>query len=181
MKNKKGVPSPTDASFPDGLEQLKNALESGAYKETLVTPPVIQAEDAYLPLNHLFNAASKKAFKKEVKTLISKRHSPIMPVEATDRVAFFGCVAVGERNIFDAAKCVAYTVNGYASQGLVTGVLLKLSIIKLWSEEWELDKYVVVSYPCMTSEGYDLAKADGVRDANSCWCEEGGISKAIVK
>lgn len=181
MKAKKGDTSPKTDNIPDGLEQLKNALEAGSYKENIHLPAAkLEVNDAYLPLNHLFNAAAKKAFKKEVKTLIVKRKG-MFDQDVIDRVAFFSCQAIGERNIFDAAKHVANTINGYASEGFVTGYLVKLSIIKLFSEEWELDKYVVFSYPCMTDDGYKKAQERGIQGGDPTWTEEGGIGRAIAK
>lgn len=129
----------------------------------------IQTESIYLPLNHLFTASSKRAMRQEFTTGTSVRQRKLEVITSIcgayvdDPVTFFGCVAVGERKIFDAAKQVAWAVNECSKEGWVTGGMkdMKLSLIRLVSEPHELEKFVIISYVSMTFYGYtEMKKRD---------------------
>lgn len=120
-------------------------------------------ENLYLPYNHLFSAASKRAFQNEVKQHIVERELKVITTTALkviDEVRYFGARATGERKIFDAAQKVANTVNFYASKRFVTGALLKLALIQLATEPHELEEFVVVSYVALSPEGLEYLRAN---------------------
>lgn len=127
--------------------------------ETLQTPPELLVTDIYLPLNHLFNSAAKRAFQNKIELLKQERFSINSPFEkVVDEVRFFGCKAVGERKIFDAAQNVANEVNFYANLGFVTGAMTKLLLYKLFSEPFQLEQWVVLSYIALSPEGLEYLK-----------------------
>lgn len=115
--------------------------------------------DIYLPLNHLFNNAAKKAFSQKVTASPHVRKvkysGNFVHENVIDPITYFGSVAVGERNIFDAAKEVANSINACAKEGWITGSLTKLALIKLASEVHEVERYIVVSYVAMTQFGFE--------------------------
>lgn len=135
-------------------------------KEQLANAPVsnsIKAENIYLPLNHLFNAASKRAFENVVSSLARQRQVKVVSttqLKVIDEVKFFGAQAVGERKIFDAAQKVANAVNHYSDRGFITGVLCKLIMIQLATEPHQLEKYVICSYVALSPEGLEYLKAN---------------------
>lgn len=122
------------------------------------SPNALQVHDIYLPLNHLFNQASKWAFEHPVKTMVVPRKVRYIATTDTtvyDHVKFFGASAVGERKIFDAAQKVANTVNFYADRGYVTGVLTKLILLQLVTEPHQLERWVICSYVALSAEGIE--------------------------
>ncbi|SRR6266481_2367346 len=130
---------------------------------TDIPAPGIKYHDIYLGLNHLFNAASKQAFEFEVDSIHPKRKIKVIistQTETQDEVKFFGAKVTGERNIFDAAKHVANTVNEMAKEGYVTGVLkgCKLIVLDLVREPHELAKFYVLSYPALSQYGVEALK-----------------------
>lgn len=138
------------------LIQLEEALMDYKAKAAL------NIDKIYLPLNHIFNQASKRAFQTSVdKTMIERTKTVItdLVVEVLDEVRYFGSTAVGECEIFDAAQKVASQVNEYADQGFVTGVLgCPLIMLKLATEPHELEKYAVLSYVALSPEGIKYLK-----------------------
>lgn len=148
--------SKTKTSAISRLSQAVKEVEKEVAEMTKGSP--MQVENIYLPLNHLFNAAAKRAFKIEVKEL-----NPVRQVTAVattqfkvkDTVRYFGARAVGERKIFDAAQKVANKINELANHGFVSGVLTKLVAIKLATEPFQLEQYVVISYVAVTDAGLE--------------------------
>lgn len=123
----------------------------------------LKIEDIYLPLNHLFSVASKQAFKFEKDQLKSVRKVKVIYTtidKVTDEVRFFGARVTGERNIFDAAKTVATTINELAKDGFITGVLkgCKLMLIELATEPHQLQEWIVVSYVSLSPQGIEALK-----------------------
>ena len=139
-------------NLEEAVESLNQALESYKY-ETDEVPRVV---DIYLPLNHLFNQAAKKAFQFQVKGAVNKRTIEKHDggkVEVIDKVRYFMTEAVGEREIFNSAQKIANEINSLALKGYVTGALLKLGMIKLSTEPHELERYMVVSYVSINKQG----------------------------
>ncbi len=121
-------------------------------------------KDIYLPLNHLFSEASKKAFEfestetefqRERKALanIHKKSSSktLEKVEAR----YIGTYVKGQKGIYDGAKKVANRVNELASKGYVVGCLkgAQLFLYELIREDYELEKYFLLSYIILTPAG----------------------------
>lgn len=142
-------------SVQDTLKQVRDL------QEELEKNPIsnsLYVQDAYLALNHLFNQAAKRAYENQVKQLVNPRKLKVVrttKLEVFDRVRFFGVVASGERKIFDAAREVANSINELANKGYITGALCRLSIMRLATEPHELDKFIIMSYPCLSPEGYE--------------------------
>lgn len=136
--------------------------------------PALKLHDIYLPLNHLFNAAAKRAFTRQVKDLRPIRDLVFfsdLQTKVQDTVKYFGAQVRGERKIFDAAQKVANHVNFYADKGFITGYLTKLMLCPLVSEPHQLERFVVVSYVAFSPEGLKFL------EANPCPIEfkEGGL------
>lgn len=119
----------------------------------------LKVEDIYLPLNHLFSAATKRAFQNEVKQLAIQRTLTFQvtttQTKVVDQVKYFGAMAKGERSIYDAAQKVANMVNYYSDRGFVTGVLTKLVMIKFVTEPHELEKWAIISYIALSPQGLE--------------------------
>lgn len=117
----------------------------------------LKVQSIYLPLNHLFNQASKRAFEISVKQVPPPPRKLTFITDtrgiAIDEVRFFGAKAVGERQIFDAAQKVANLVNEYASKGFVTAELQKLLLVQLVTEPHQLEEYLVLSYVALSEQG----------------------------
>lgn len=118
----------------------------------------LKVTDIYLPLNHLFDHAAKRAFETVVHQTSSQRELKVISTTRTkviDQVKYFGATAVGERKIFDAAQKVANTVNFYANKGYVTGVLSKLIMYQLATEPFQLERWLLLSYVSLSPEGLE--------------------------
>jgi hypothetical protein len=170
--------------MPKEKEDLSSKLKGLIEELEKITPPTggpaIDVQDIYLPLNHLFSQATKRAFRNQVKTLKSYRKlaNPVTLNQVIqDEVRYFGATALSERKIFDAAKAVVDYVNQLSSQGYVTGYLTKLSIIRLASEPHELEKYMVFCFPCLTPDGI---KSVDIND-HLLSIKEGEIPRYLVK
>ncbi len=154
----------------DPLEQARSAIKQAQEliktleaNEQNIQTAGIKHHDIYLGLNHLFSAATKKAFEFEVDSIHPKRQIKVIistQTETQDEVKFFGCKVTGERNIFDAAKHVANNINELAKEGFITGVLkdCKLIVLELAREPHELPKFYVLSYPALNQYGVDALK-----------------------
>jgi hypothetical protein len=118
----------------------------------------LQLHDAYLPLNHLFSQASKKAFENEVKELNPKRPDPFGLGQIIDILVRIEAIAPGERKIFDAAKTVANLINGLADRKYITGAMTKLAIVQLYTEPFCLPEYAVFSFVSLKSESIEEIK-----------------------
>jgi len=119
----------------------------------------IKADDIYLPLNHLFNTAAKRAMDIKVEHTVIERELTYVTTtqkKVIDQVRYFGAMAVGERNIFDAAQKVANQINQYANKGFVTGSLCKLLMIKFVTEPHQLERWAIVSYVALSPEGIEF-------------------------
>lgn len=141
-------------SFPEKVEKK--------IEEELANNPATNAVrviDIYLPLNHLFNQAAKKAFQNKVKDTVVERSLKVISstqVKVVDQVRYFGAKAVGDRKIFDAAQKVANQINEYANKGYVTGVLgTPLLLMPLATEPHELEKYFILSYVSLSPTGLE--------------------------
>lgn len=140
------------------------------------------AQDIYLPLNHLFSQATKKAFENVVTKIIVDRVSKVTTstIQHTvyDQVRYFGIKAIGERCIFDAAKRLANQINDLASKGYITGVLgPKLSLFQLATEPHQLPEWLVLCYPCFSEQGLAWVESEDFDTEFKI----GGIPKATVK
>lgn len=128
-------------------------------------PNKINVNDIYLPLNHLFNQAAKRAFERKVDNTVTEREVKMLTTtkaKEIDQVRFFGAKAVGERKIFDAAQKVANQINHYADKGLITGVMgnCKLMMIQLATEPFQLEQWIVMSYVALSPYGIDYLKSN---------------------
>jgi hypothetical protein len=141
------------------IEETSDLLKAGKLSAQ------VKVENIYLPLNHLFNAAAKRAFAarsvSEQNPMRKIKFLTTTQTEVQDEVRFFGSRAIGERNIFDAAKKVAGAINHLAGEGYITGVMksCKLMLMELVSEPHELPQFLVLSYPCVSPQGVDYLKS----------------------
>lgn len=153
-----------------GKDPLSNAKKAIDAAQTLLksvdtsSSSAMKVEDIYLPLNHLFSVASKQAFQFEKDQIKSVRKVKVLYTtvdKVTDEVRFFGARVTGERNIFDAAKTVATTINELSKDGFITGVLkgCKLMLIELATEPHQLKQWVVVSYVSLSPQGIEALKS----------------------
>lgn len=143
---------PVQEVLKEAEELLKSAPTQGSS---------LKVEDIYLPLNHLFDQAAKRAFENVVTQLTIQRESKVVSttkIKVIDQVRYFGAQAVGERKIFDACQKVANIVNLYANKGYVTGVLVKLCLMQLATEPFQLERYIVFSYVSLSPEGLEYLK-----------------------
>lgn len=122
-------------------------------------PSSLHVENIYLPLNHLFTQASKKAFQTRISSTIHLRkvEAYIEEEEAfyvEDRVKYFGSRSIGERGIFDAATRVADQINKLSAAGYVTAVLGgPLMLYQLRTEPHQIETFAIISYVALTPEG----------------------------
>lgn len=152
----------------DPLEDARKAIaDAQQFLEDFEDPKVkssIKVEDIYLPLNHLFSLATKQAFKFEKTQIKNVRKVKVIYTtvdKVTDEVRFFGSKVTGERNIFDAAKSVANTINDLSKDGFITGVLkgCRLMLIELATEPHQLQQWLVVSYVSLSPQGIEALKS----------------------
>ena len=147
-------------------EKLVKALDKGnkaKSEKDLEQGTSLKVENIYLPLNHLFNQAAKRAFERHVDQEFTERkvsYVTSLEREVIDEVRYFGSVAVGERKIFDAAQKVANQINFYCDKGFVTGQLCKLIMVQLATEPHQLERWAIVSYVALSPEGIAFLKSN---------------------
>jgi hypothetical protein len=140
----------------DQGEKLVKSLEKSG-------PATLKVENIYLPLNHLFSAATKRAFENEVAQTTIERTLKVVSTTKTkvyDQVRFFGATAVGERKIFDAAQKIANQINALAEKGFITGVLTgsRLILYQLATEPHQLEQWIITSFVALSPEGLEYLR-----------------------
>jgi len=164
-----------DSTLADALKASEEAVKE------LSSGTALNVIDLYFPYNNFFSKAAKCAMSVKVKKLrntdkLSVTHTTALTCSVTYPTV--GCVAVGEEAVWKAAKAVCKVVNELSRFGYVRGFIAPLTAVKLATEPHELEKWIVASFPMVSSEGQKLLEED--REFGELLCPEGGLPRACV-
>lgn len=142
------------------IKCLKNLIEEAEKDEG----SILQVADLYIPYNHLYSDAAKKAVPFKKKSLKPARNqllsSKLLPdgteegeyIRVFDEIMFFSVISRGEGSLYQAAKKVMKDVNELADKGFVSGYLSNLSYLRLKMDGLTLP-HAVFCFPAVTPEG----------------------------
>ena len=154
-----GIGDKWDTGLSADLAGLMDALEQGGYQEppkSVAAHAALDIIDLSLAYNHMFSVATKRALSTSVKDLRPGRkihYATALFNQVVDEVRQFAVVARGEEKVIEAAQKIVGILNELSEKEYVTGSLVRLSVIKLVNEPYQLERYLVFTYPSLNADG----------------------------